>query len=105
MFALGRLVANTGDRSDHANMIDHDVVTDLASTIGTDGSPLVRKVRKRLGFLEVLRKVYSVKWGSPQKLWHGKFLQILLNILCTSQVPNTLDWVCKFIEGKEESFL
>lgn len=44
VFALGRLIANTGNRSDHANMIDHSVATMLASTIGNDGSPLVRKV-------------------------------------------------------------
>ena len=44
VFALGRLMANTGNRSDHANMIDHGVATNLASTVGNDGSPLVRKV-------------------------------------------------------------
>jgi len=44
VFALGRLIANTGNRSDHANMIDHGIATSLASNIGSDGSPLVRKV-------------------------------------------------------------
>lgn len=43
VFALGKLIANTGDRSDHANMVDHGVATTLASTVGNDGSPLVRK--------------------------------------------------------------
>ena len=44
VFALGRLIANTGDRSDHANMVDHGTATTLASIVGQDGSPLVRKV-------------------------------------------------------------
>ena len=44
VFALGKLIANTGDRSDHANMIDHGVATMLATTVGQDGSSLVRKV-------------------------------------------------------------
>ncbi|XP_066914633.1 regulatory-associated protein of mTOR-like [Clytia hemisphaerica] len=43
VFALGRLISNTGNRSDHANMVDHSVATMLASTVGNDGSPLVRK--------------------------------------------------------------
>ncbi|XP_065066347.1 regulatory-associated protein of mTOR-like [Rhopilema esculentum] len=43
VFALGRLIANTGDRSDHANMVDHGTATTLASVVGQDGSPLVRK--------------------------------------------------------------
>jgi len=42
VFALGRLIANSGDRSDHANMVDHGIATTLASTVGQDGSPLVR---------------------------------------------------------------
>ena len=48
VFALGRLIANTGDRSDHANMVDHGIATTLASTVGQDGSPLVRMVFKIL---------------------------------------------------------
>ena len=55
MFALGRLIANTGDRSDHANMIDHGVATTLASAIGYDGSPLVRKVGNILFGLQDLQ--------------------------------------------------
>lgn len=46
VFALGKLIANVGDRSDHANTIDHGVATTLASTVGNDGSPLVRKACK-----------------------------------------------------------
>ena len=39
-------MANTEDRSDHANMVDHGVATTLASTVSNDGSPLVRKVKR-----------------------------------------------------------
>ena len=43
MFALGRFIANTGDRSDQANQIDFGVAMRLTQ-LSQDGSPLVRKV-------------------------------------------------------------
>ena len=43
MFALGRFIANTGDRSDQANQIDFGVAMTLTQ-LSQDGSPLVRKV-------------------------------------------------------------
>ena len=46
MFALGRFVANTGDRSDQANQIDFGVAVRLTQ-LALDGSPLVRKVGEK----------------------------------------------------------
>lgn len=43
VFALGRFIANTGDRSDQANQIDFGVAMTLTQ-LSLDGSPLVRKV-------------------------------------------------------------
>ena len=43
VFALGRFIANTGDRSDQANQIDFGVAMTLTQ-LSQDGSPLVRKV-------------------------------------------------------------
>ena len=43
VFALGKFIANTGDRSDQANNIDFGVAMTLTS-LTQDGSPLVRKV-------------------------------------------------------------
>lgn len=43
VFALGRFIANTGDRSDQANQIDFGVAVTLTQ-MSLDGSPLVRKV-------------------------------------------------------------
>lgn len=43
VFALGRFIANTGDRSDQANQIDFGVAMRLTQ-LSQDGSPLVRKV-------------------------------------------------------------
>ncbi|XP_047142923.1 regulatory-associated protein of mTOR isoform X1 [Hydra vulgaris] len=43
VFALGTLIGNTGDRSDHANMIDQSVATTLTTMLANEGSPLVRK--------------------------------------------------------------
>ncbi|XP_015778065.1 PREDICTED: regulatory-associated protein of mTOR-like [Acropora digitifera] len=42
VFALGRFIANTGDRSDQANQIDFGVAVTLTQ-MSLDGSPLVRK--------------------------------------------------------------
>lgn len=42
VFALGRFIANTGDRSDQANQIDFGVAMRLTQ-LSQDGSPLVRK--------------------------------------------------------------
>ncbi|EDO47933.1 predicted protein [Nematostella vectensis] len=42
VYALGTFIANTGDRSDHANQIDFGVAMTLTQ-LGHDGSPLVRK--------------------------------------------------------------
>lgn len=42
VFALGKFIANTGDRSDQANNIDFGVAMTLTS-LTQDGSPLVRK--------------------------------------------------------------
>lgn len=47
MFALGTFIANTGDRSDHANQIDFGVAMTLTQ-LAQDGSPLVRKVSKHI---------------------------------------------------------
>jgi len=44
VFALGTFIANTGDRSDHANQIDFGVAMTLTQ-LAQDGSPLVRKVK------------------------------------------------------------
>ena len=50
MFALGRFVANSGDRSDQANQIDFGVAMTLTQQ-SLDGSPLVRKVSPVVYFL------------------------------------------------------
>ena len=43
VYALGRFIANTGDRSDQANQIDFGVAMTLTQ-LAQDGSALVRKV-------------------------------------------------------------
>jgi len=43
VFALGTFISNSGERSEHANNIDHSVAAKLL-TVLADGSPVVRKV-------------------------------------------------------------
>ena len=44
VYALGTFINNSTERSDHANSIDHGVGMTVSSVL-SDGSPLVRKVR------------------------------------------------------------
>ncbi|XP_015791630.1 regulatory-associated protein of mTOR isoform X2 [Tetranychus urticae] len=43
VFALGTFITGAGERTDHANTIDHSIGITLINTVSNDGSPLVRK--------------------------------------------------------------